>query len=84
MFSRVGKDERSEDEETEEEEEDVKHNRKTNGIQNDNKTAETLLEHETGMGTDKPVVLLNGEPVTENGSTAKPEGITKRKSPRKS
>ena len=64
-------DERSEDEDSDEEKPDQK---------KINAQAKKALENNVGMNTDKPVVLLNGEPVE---TQAKPEGIKARKSPRK-
>jgi very-long-chain ceramide synthase len=66
VFTKVAKDERSDDEETEEEE-DM------------NKEATELLQNDTGMKTDSPVVFVNGEPLK---AEAKPEGIKQRKKKR--
>ena len=65
VFTKVAKDERSDDEETEEEEEEDM-----------NKEASKLLQNNTGMKTDSPVVLVNGEPLK---AEAKPEGIKQRR-----
>lgn len=64
VFADTLADERSDDEESEEEE-DIRE-----------KDAHKALEQDTGMATDKPVLLINGKP-TE--SQAKPEGIRDRK-----
>lgn len=69
LFTNVKKDDRSDDES---EEEEVEVAAKTNG----NANAKRMLENDTGMGTDKPVVLVNGEPVEPE---AKPEGIKQRR-----
>lgn len=45
-----------------------------------NAEAKKALENGVGMNTDKPVVLVNGEPVE---AQAKPEGIKARRSPTK-
>lgn len=73
VFSHVAQDERSDNEESEDE--DMKEPAKVN-----NTAAKKALENGTGMNTDKPVVLVNGEPIEPQ---AKPEGITLRRSPRK-
>ena len=62
VFSSSVRDERSDDEEEEDEE-------------LDDKTAHKALKDDTGMETDKPVLLINGK-VTE--AVAKPEGIRTR------
>lgn len=75
VFSHVAADERSEDEDTEVE--DVKERKELNGSASvDEKTAQKMLENDTGMATDKPVVLINGEPME---AEAKPEGIRARR-----
>lgn len=75
VFSNVAQDERSEDEESDSEE--TKGKKAPNGnVRVDNKTAEKTLEKDTGMATDKPVLLVNGEPVEAH---AKPEGIRERR-----
>jgi very-long-chain ceramide synthase len=66
VFNKVAQDERSEDEE--EEEEPVKE-----------KDAQKALASETGMNSDKPVVLINGQPAEPQ---AKPEGIRTRRKAR--
>lgn len=69
VFNDVTKDERSDDEEEAEEEAEIKPSE-----------AKKLLQEDTGMKTDKPVVLINGE-ATE--PEAMPEGIRTRSSRRK-
>lgn len=64
VFTHVATDERSEDEDSGAEEE------LTNGH------AQKMVENETGMHTDKPVLLINGEPAD---AVARPEGIKQRK-----
>jgi very-long-chain ceramide synthase len=69
VFSSVDlKDERSEDEEDEEEEKD--------GKAINDAARKALLENDTGMHTDKPVLLVNGEAIKPE---AKPEGIRDRR-----
>ncbi|KAJ9649874.1 sphingosine N-acyltransferase lag1 [Neophaeococcomyces mojaviensis] len=68
VFSHTVQDERSDNEE--EEDEPVEQAKIANG------DAKKALANETGMGTDKPVLLINGEPVE---SQAKPEGIKQRR-----
>lgn len=75
VFSHVAQDERSDDEESEDETVNEKEKARV-----DVAAAKKALENETGMNTDKPVVLVNGEPIEPQ---AKPEGITLRRSPRK-
>lgn len=65
VFNSVAQDDRSEYEDSDEEPEPTRKER----------TIEAL-ENETGMKTDKPVLLVNGKPA--NG-VAKPEGIKQRK-----
>lgn len=65
MFTKVGKDERSDDEESE--------------MEDMNGEATKLLENDTGMKTDSPVVLVNGEALK---AEAKPEGIKQRRKKR--
>lgn len=62
VFNSVVQDERSDDED-EDEEIDANH-------------AQQSLENETGMHSDKPIVLINGQP---EDPQAKPEGIRDRK-----
>ena len=65
-------DERSDNEDSDDE--SSADRRKTNAA------AKKALTNGVGMNTDKPVVLVNGEPIE---AEAKPAGITQRRSPRK-
>lgn len=75
VLTNIGQDERSDNEESDDDEVSEKDHVKVNGTD-----AKKALENDTGMKTDKPVVLINGEPLEPQ---AKPEGITLRRSPRK-
>lgn len=76
VFTSVGKDERSDDEATEDEiEQDQKKTQKLDGT-----AVKKQVEFDTGMDTDKPVLLVNGQSIEPE---AKPEGIHLRRSPRK-
>lgn len=69
VFTSVAKDERSDDEEESEDEAEIKPGE-----------AKKALEEDTGMNTDKPVVLINGQAAEPE---AMPEGIRTRSSRRK-
>lgn len=75
VFSHVAQDERSEDEDTEAE--DSNQNKQLNGTARaNNQMAKKALENDTGMATDRPVVLINGEPIEPE---PKAEGIRERR-----
>lgn len=75
VFSHVAQDERSEDEDSDTE--DVKQKKQPNGNATvDEKAAKKTLEEDVGMATDRPVVLVNGEPIE---AEAKSEGIRARR-----
>lgn len=78
-FSNIREDERSDNEESEDE--PVEEKNPTHGPGGLNGAAvKKHLEDETGMKTDSPVVLVNGEPME---STPKADGVKLRRSPRK-
>lgn len=73
VFSHVATDERSEDEDSDE---DVTQSKENGSAAANVKAAKKALEADTGMATDRPVVLVNGEPIEPE---AKPEGIRERR-----
>lgn len=69
VFTNVAADERSEDEADDDEVEEP--TKTMNGSD-----VKKQLEQDTGMATDRPVLLVNGEPIDMK---AKPEGIKQRR-----
>lgn len=70
VVTAVAADERSDNEEEDEDDGEVTGKEQDASIRR-------KIEKETGMGTDKPAVLLNGNPVEEG--EAHPEGVVERK-----